>query len=124
MKKILALLAIVVLFIGGCHMMNKKETLTKEQQDSIAQYVTNNYENIKKIEFIEATKNNKTGFNRMVAVVNDNIWISIQINSKTEEISLNHLASKNSGLFLKNKESQSKNESIQDILIIYLGESK
>ncbi|WP_228099212.1 MULTISPECIES: hypothetical protein [unclassified Granulicatella] len=69
MKKILALLAIVVLIIGGCSM--KKETLTKEQQDNVVKRIVRGY-NIKSIEFISFSRDNKTGMYHLVYVINNN----------------------------------------------------
>lgn len=58
MKKILALLIIIVLVTGGCSM--KKETLTKEQQDNVVRWIARGYE-VDSVEFIQLSKNNSTG---------------------------------------------------------------
>ncbi|WP_228099211.1 MULTISPECIES: hypothetical protein [unclassified Granulicatella] len=71
MKKILALLAIVVLFIGGCNMMNKKETLTKEQQDNVVKNIAKNYD-IKSVDFISFSKDKNTGTYHLLFRINDN----------------------------------------------------
>ncbi|WP_228099210.1 MULTISPECIES: hypothetical protein [unclassified Granulicatella] len=78
MKKIVALLAIVALFIGGCNMMNKKETLTKEQQDNVVKWISRGYD-VNVVEFLQLSKNNSTGIYLLSIRLNEDTTLETTI---------------------------------------------
>ncbi|MGT2715327.1 hypothetical protein [Streptococcus respiraculi] len=101
----------VISILGGCSV--KKETWSKKQQDMSARYLVSNYQDIKKIKFVEVTENKQAGFNRVVAIVNDKIWVDFSINEVSSEITMNHLESRNNGNTLQVEKSKHKGDSLR-----------
>lgn len=82
MKKILTILAVIIIGIGMCQMFNK-ETLTKEQQDNIAISILRGYD-IHSIEFTSFKRDSKTGTYLINIKINNN-------ESKKTTIALNDI---------------------------------
>ncbi|WP_228064073.1 DUF1433 domain-containing protein [Streptococcus acidominimus] len=132
MKKILALLTIIILFVGGCSMMNNKDDSTsqysleerekiKKEQDRMVKYVHNSYENIKKIEFTSFDKNISTGTWSSNAIINDTIYVTFGIHNIGEdsEISLGQHISQSGGQELVKNENTSSSVNSNNVKIIY-----
>lgn len=133
MKKTVAVLTmLMILIIGGCSIMNKKDNSIsqysleerekiKKEQDRMVKYVYNSYENIKKIEFTSFDKNISTGTWSSNAIVNDTIYVTFGINNIGEdsEISLGQHISQSSGQELVKKENISPEVNSNNVEIKY-----
>lgn len=60
----------------------------------------------------------------MVAVVNDNVWVDFSINGISDEITMNHLDSRNNGCTLKSKDKKDNKGELERVAIEYIGEKK
>lgn len=118
----MVVLSIILTLIGVFSIILKGESISRRQQTSIVQYLLEHYEDVEKIEIKERTENTSTKSDRIVAIVNDSIWLSFQVNHKTNDISMSHLASRNNGKFLKESSNHSTQKATQSVLIKYLEE--
>ncbi|MBF0819692.1 hypothetical protein [Streptococcus acidominimus] len=120
-RSILLVICIIGI-LGGCS--TEKETWSKRQQEMSVDYLVTNYQDISKVKFIEVTENKQTGFNRVVAIVNDNIWVDFSMNEISDEITMNHLDSRNNGCILKSKDKKNNEAEWEKVAIEYIGEEK
>ncbi|AND79485.1 hypothetical protein [Streptococcus pantholopis] len=108
--------------IGGLILFNSlksKEEKYRDEQDRVVKYLVKNYEDIRKVEFIEFEKNDISGFYRIVSIVNEDIWVAFNLRGLNGEITINYLSSKNSEVSLKPRDSKNGDVNLQDIKIIY-----
>ncbi|HFU1090690.1 TPA: DUF1433 domain-containing protein [Streptococcus suis] len=112
--------AITILILGECGMTeSNKEVKYKEEQDRMVEYLAQNYEDIKKVEFTEIEHNKITGTYSFYATINNQIQIDFTLRGLNGEIYVNELSSRNHGHFLK--KSDTSNEK-PDVDVVYLGE--
>lgn len=125
MKKIIMVLTVMILFIGGCSMFDKPK-ITKEQQNNIATRIVRRYD-IREIEFISFTQNKSTGSYILIVKINGD-------ESKKATLLLNNInvLDKNSGEIglspidnfkdVMRKESLKSDIELSRIKITYIGE--
>ncbi|HEM6099494.1 TPA: hypothetical protein U2D59_001908 [Streptococcus suis] len=84
-KRLLSII-VGILVVGGLVMFFNMNEETKEEyeaklfrqeQENIAQYLTEHYENIRKIDFLSAEKDSKTGFTDVLMEVNSEMVIMV-----------------------------------------------
>ncbi|MBM7642751.1 hypothetical protein [Streptococcus loxodontisalivarius] len=124
LKKYFLVLIGMVCFITileGCSTSNKS-TLTKEQQNQIVQYIANNFEEIKIVEF-ENIDHNKLAETTFINLkVNENSYLSISVGDDIYDVD-NYSPGWNPDSFkLKEKSEKRLKTDISSIEIIYLGE--
>lgn len=109
-------------------MFNKKETLTKEQQDNVVKRIARGYE-FESIEFIKFTKDSKTGFYLLSLKINgsENLKTTLSIDNLDDlyvsvgVIGLNPINTFKD--YEKNKDiSDTENIDLSEIKVKYLGE--
>lgn len=126
-KKLLIPLGIMVVLIGGGLAMfnsfiGKDEPKYKHEQDRMVEYLAQNYEGIKKVEFTEVEHNEMTGTYSFYATINNQIKVDFTLWGLKGEIYVNELSSRNHGHFLKKLDTPNKKPDISDIEVMYAGE--
>ena len=94
----------------------------KSEQKRIAEYTVKNYEDVKKIEFLNFSQNTSTRMWSADAVVNDKIYITFTISkiSTDDKIGVGQHTSESKGEQLKKKKEKDKNTiDIENVEIIY-----
>lgn len=127
MKKILVILTIIIIGIGGYSIIDMKNNRNSQlsveeiEQERMAKYLYNSYENIKKIEFTTFNKNNSTGTWTANAIVNDAIYVTFGIDriGEDSDISFGQHISQSGGQELVRKNTISNNFSSESVTVIY-----
>ncbi|HEM4071335.1 TPA: DUF1433 domain-containing protein [Streptococcus suis] len=120
----ISILATIAIFIlGGCGMTeSNKEVKNKEEQDRMVEYLAQNYEDIKKVEFTEIEHNKITGTYSFYATINNQIQIDFTLRGLNGEIYVNELSSRNHGHFLKKSDTSNEKPDVAHIEVKYLEE--
>ncbi|MFC3931814.1 DUF1433 domain-containing protein [Streptococcus dentapri] len=125
-KILLVLGAVGILVVGGLAMINpftgEDEPKYKHEQDRMVEYLAQNYEGIKKVEFTEVEHNEMTGTYSFYATINNQIKVNFTLWGLKGEIYVNELSSRNHGHFLKKLDTPNKKPDISDIEVMYAGE--
>ncbi|HFI0065918.1 TPA: DUF1433 domain-containing protein [Streptococcus suis] len=115
--------AITILILGECGMTeSNKEVKYKEEQDRMVEYLAQNYEDIKKVEFTEIEHNKITGTYSFYATINNQIQIDFTLRGLNGEIYVNELSSRNHGHFLKKSDTSNEKPDVAHIEVKYLEE--
>ncbi|MGT2743677.1 DUF1433 domain-containing protein [Streptococcus plurextorum] len=115
--------AITILILGGCGMTESdKEVKYREEQDRMVEYLAQNYEDIKKVEFTEIEHNKITGTYSFYATINNQIQIDFTLRGLNGEIYVNELSSRNHGHFLKKSDTPNEKPDVAHIEVKYLEE--
>ena len=123
-KKLTILLGITaVLVIGGIAMINpftgEDEPKYKAEQDRMVEYLAQNYEGVKKVEFKNFEENMKTGYYTSIAEIDDKFEVMFYEKGTGGEISLDYYTRDFITQYPKiNKKETSEN----DIKVVYYGE--
>ena len=121
-KNILIILSILItIMLAGCQDKVSNSEI-KSEQKRIAEYTVKNYEDIKKIEFLNFSQNTSTRMWSADAVVNDKIYITFTISkiSTDDKIGVGQHTSESKGEQLKKKKEKDKNTiDIENVEIIY-----
>ena len=121
-KNILVILSILItIMLAGCQ-DNASNSEIKSEQKRMAEYTVKNYEDVKKIEFLNFSQNTSTRMWSADAVVNDKIYITFTISkiSTDDKIGVGQHTSESKGEQLKKKKEKDKNTiDIENVEIIY-----
>ena len=121
-KNILIILGILItIMLAGCQDKVSNSEI-KSEQKRIAEYTVKNYEDIKKIEFLNFSQNTSTRMWSADAVVNDKIYITFTISkiSTDDKIGVGQHTSESKGEQLKKKKGNNKSTiDIENVEIIY-----
>ena len=121
-KNILVILSILItIMLAGCQDKASNSEI-KSEQKRMAEYTVKNYEDIKKIEFLNFSQNTSTRMWSADAVVNDKIYITFTISkiSTDDKIGVGQHTSESKGEQLKKKKEKDKNTiDIENVEIIY-----
>ena len=121
-KNILIILSILItIMLAGCQDKVSNSEI-KSEQKRIAEYTVKNYEDIKKIEFLNFSQNNSTRMLRVYAIVNDKIYVTYTISkiSTDDKIGVGQHTSESKGEQLKKKKGNNKSTiDIENVEIIY-----
>ena len=121
-KNILVILSILIIVtLVGCQDKVSNSEI-KSEQKRITEYTVKNYEDIKKIEFLNFSQNTSTRMWSADAVVNDKIYITFTISkiSTDDKIGVGQHTSESKGEQLKKKKEKDKNTiDIENVEIIY-----
>ncbi|MBM7642747.1 hypothetical protein [Streptococcus loxodontisalivarius] len=122
-KRLLFILSLtsLIAILGGCSMSNKS-TLTKEQQNQIVQYIANNFEEIKIVEFENIDPNKLAGTTFINVKVNENSYLSISVGDDIYDVDSYSPGWNPDSFKLKEKSEKRLKTDISSIEIIYLGE--
>ena len=95
----------------------------KSEQKRIAEYTVKNYEDIKKIEFLNFSQNTSTRMWSVDAIVNDKIYVTYTISKilTDDKIGVGQHTSESKGEQLKKKKEKKNNSTIdiKNVEIIY-----
>ena len=126
-KNILVILSILItIMLAGCQDKASNSEI-KSEQKRMAEYTVKNYEDIKKIEFLNFSQNTSTRMWSADAVVNDKIYITFNISkiSTDDKIGIRQHTSESKGEQLKKKKEKDKNTiDIENVEIIYVKDRK
>lgn len=121
-KNILVILSILItIMLAGCQDKASNSEI-KSEQKRMAEYTVKNYEDVKKIEFLNFSQNTSTRMWSADAVVNDKIYITFTISkiSTDDKIGIGQHTSESKGEQLKKKKEKDKNTiDIENVEIIY-----
>ena len=121
-KNILIILSILItIMLAGCQDKVSNSEI-KSEQKRMAEYTVKNYEDVKKIEFLNFSQNTSTRMWSADAVVNDKIYITFTISkiSTDDKIGVGQHTSESKGEQLKKKKEKDKNTiDIENVEIIY-----
>ena len=121
-KNILVILSILItIMLAGCQDKASNSEI-KSEQKRMAEYTVKNYEDVKKIEFLNFSQNTSTRMRSADAVVNDKIYITFTISkiSTDDKIGVGQHTSESKGEQLKKKKEKDKNTiDIENVEIIY-----
>ena len=121
-KNILIILSILItIMLAGCQDKASNSEI-KSEQKRMAEYTVKNYEDVKKIEFLNFSQNTSTRMWSADAVVNDKIYITFTISkiSTDDKIGVGQHTSESKGEQLKKKKEKDKNTiDIENVEIIY-----
>ena len=121
-KNILVILSILIIVtLVGCQDKVSNSEI-KSEQKRMAEYTVKNYEDVKKIEFLNFSQNTSTRMWSADAVVNDKIYITFTISkiSTDDKIGVGQHTSESKGEQLKKKKEKDKNTiDIENVEIIY-----
>ncbi|WP_373105410.1 hypothetical protein [Gemella morbillorum] len=121
-KNILVILSILItIMLAGCQDKASNSEI-KSEQKRMAEYTVKNYEDVKKIEFLNFSQNTSTRMWSADAVVNDKIYITFTISkiSTDDKIGVGQHTSESKGEQLKKKKEKDKNTiDIENVEIIY-----
>ena len=121
-KNILVILSILItIMLAGCQDKASNSEI-KSEQKRMAEYTVKNYEDVKKIEFLNFSQNTSTRMWSADAVVNDKIYITFTISkiSTDDKIGVGQHTSESKGAQLKKKKEKDKNTiDIENVEIIY-----
>ncbi|WP_115130087.1 DUF1433 domain-containing protein [Streptococcus pluranimalium] len=132
MRKNSLIVGLVIIFtgliIGGVLMFNRRENESKQsykrEQDQIVKYLSQNYRDIKKIEFTRIEKNVKTGYWNVDLTVNSTYYISISTVNFSDDIEVtDHIAKSKANELVLNKNDISEIK-ISEIKVIYFDEEE
>ncbi|AXJ12862.1 hypothetical protein Sp14A_09410 [Streptococcus pluranimalium] len=109
-------------------MFNRRENESKQsykrEQDQIVKYLSQNYRDIKKIEFTRIEKNVKTGYWNVDLTVNSTYYISISTVNFSDDIEVtDHIAKSKANELVLNKNDISEIK-ISEIKVIYFDEEE
>ena len=119
-KNILVILSILIIItLVGCQDKVSNSEI-KSEQKRMVEYTLENYEDVRKIEFINFEQNFSTGFWHADAKINDNIYVSYTVAnlSKKGKIWIGFYVADSQGRELK-KRSKKREREIENINIIY-----
>ena len=121
-KNILVILSILItIMLAGCQDKASNSEI-KSEQKRMAESTVKNYEDVKKIEFLNFSQNTSTRMWSADAVVNDKIYITFTISkiSTDDKIGVGQHTSESKGEQLKKKKEKDKNTiDIENVEIIY-----
>ena len=121
-KNILIILSILItIMLAGCQDKVSNSEI-KTEQKRIAEYTVKNYEDIKKIEFLNFSQNTSTRMWSVDAIVNDKIYVTYTISkiSTDDKIGVGQHTSESKGEQLKKKKGNNKSTiDIENVEIIY-----
>ena len=121
-KNILVILSILItIMLAGCQDKASNSEI-KSEQKRMAEYTVKNYEDVKKIEFLNFSQNTSTRMRSADAVVNDKIYITFTISkiSTDDKIGVGQHTSESKGEQLKKKKGNNKSTiDIENVEIIY-----
>ncbi|MFU2181407.1 DUF1433 domain-containing protein [Streptococcus pluranimalium] len=116
------------LIIGGILMFNRQENESKQsykrEQDQIVKYLSQNYRDIKKIEFTRIEKNVKTGYWNVDLTVNSTYYISISTVNFSDDIEVTDHIAKSKGNELVVNKNDIAEIKISEIKVIYFDEEE
>ena len=107
-KNILIILSILItIMLAGCQDKVSNSEI-KTEQKRIAEYTVKNYEDIKKIEFLNFSQNTSTRMWSVDAIVNDKIYVTYTISkiSTDDKIGVGQHTSESKGEQLKKKKEK------------------
>ena len=117
------LVTMTIFILGGCGMTeSNKEVKYKEEQDRMVEYLAQNYEDIKKVEFTEIEHNKITGTYSFYATINNQIQINFTLRGLNGEIYVNELSSRDHGRVLKKLDTPNEKPDVAHIEVKYLEE--
>ena len=122
-KTALTTMVILCMMLGAMHWFKshqEEKRLIRQEQERMAEYTLENYEDVRKIEFTNFEQNFSTGFWHAGAIINDNIYVSYTVAnlSNKGKIWIGFHVTDSQGRELK-KRSKKREKEIENINIIY-----
>ncbi|WP_156018202.1 DUF1433 domain-containing protein [Streptococcus ruminantium] len=123
-KQVLASLFILIGMMSlllGCKMDNKDKINIVKEQERMALFLKNNYEDIRRIEFTSFSKNQSTQTWTSNAIVNSQVYVSFSIQrlSDDSDIGFGQHIKKSNNVKLQKKIVSTTSDDITDIELIY-----
>ena len=123
-KIALTTMVILCVMLGAMHWFKshqEEKRLIRQEQERMAEYTIENYEDIRKIEFTSFDQNFSSRIWYFSATINDSIYVSYRVNCIGEgsEIGVNYHISKSGGRKPIKKKEKEQNKKIEDVEVIY-----